>query len=196
MEEVIKSKGLYPVVPRDPVAYRLFVCSEILETIRVGVEDDAKKRDEKLRKHSRLRMINMFSTAGASVLSISGAGISSTGLGVVVGVPLIGVGVVLCLASIITTAMDKEVIKKFTTHEKLISLGQAKFSSLQGMISKALSDENISDEEFKKISDERESYNKQRLGILRPSKKGLKRSQSLKNLTEELLKAIRQSKTS
>ena len=174
MSEVTKH-GIYPGVPKDSSAYRLSVCSSILETMNRNIESDTKKRDEKLRKHSRLRIINIFSTSGATVLSVSGAGVSISVFGVVVGAPLISAGFILGITSFTTTILDKEVIRKMTIYEKLISLGQAKVSSLQEMVGKALSDENVSEMEFKKISDERQSYDLQRSEILRPPKKGTKK---------------------
>ena len=114
---------MYRAISKNPNAFRLSVCSRILETKKENLKHDIKKRNEKLKKHSRLRTVNRFSSAGATVLSVSGAGVSGTGFGVVVGAPLIGVGALLGATSLVTIALDKETIRKLTIYEKLISLG-------------------------------------------------------------------------
>ena len=188
----VKKQGIYPGVPKDSSAFRLSVCSNVLETMKKNIESDTKKRDEKLRKHSRLRITNILSTSGATALSVSGAGVSLSVFGVVVGAPLVCAGFVLGVTSFVATILDKEVVRKMVIYERLVSLGQAKVSSLQEMVGKALSDENISEVEFKKICGERRSYERQRYETLKPPKKGLKGSQSMKVLTEELLAVLRQ----
>ena len=63
------------------------------------------------------------------------------------------------------------------------------------MVNKALSDENVSVEEFRKMNDKRNNYESQRSEMKVPKKEGsLKRSQSIRDLTEELLKRLQQSK--
>ena len=66
------------------------------------------------------------------------------------------------------------------------------------MVNKALSDENVSEEEFRKMNNERNDYESKRNEILKVPKKGgtLRRSQSMRELSEELLKLLRQLKTS
>ena len=212
MAEVIQKERIYPDISeeksrhdcqnentkKESNAFRLGACSKILEKMEKNLEIDTNNRNKKLKKHSRLRTINTLSTVGSTVLSVSGAGVSGTGFGVFVGAPLIGVGALLGVTSLVAIRLDKETIKKLTIYEKLISLGQSKISCIYEMESKALSYEKISAEEFKKINDERDEYDSKRNEILKVPKNGgtLKRSQSVKELTEEVSKAFQKFMTS
>ena len=112
--KIFSKKDCTRLFQRILTLFRLSVCSRILETMKKNLEHDIKKRKEKLKKHSRLRTVNIFSSAGVTVLSVSGAGVSGTGFGVIVGAPLIGVGASFGATSLITIALDKETIRKLT----------------------------------------------------------------------------------
>ena len=167
----------------------MITCSNILEKIRGFVEQDVLSVAKRRKTRSRLRLANIVSTVGSTTLSVSGIGVSGTGLGVIVRGPMIGVGALLGVVSLVVIRLDKNVVKRLTECEKLVILGNAKMSSIQGLVSKALSDGKISEVEFARVYEEGASYDTERNKILaapKPLGADPKVSASTREITNEL----------
>ena len=81
----------------------------------------------------------------------------------IAGGPVIGIGVACGVGVLVILHLDKA--SNYSVYEKLVTLGQAKLSFLQKLVSKALSDGSISESEFEAIINEFETYEQGRLEI-------------------------------
>ena len=77
-----------------------------------------------------------------------------------VGGPPIGVGAVCGIGALVALRLCKT--SNHELYQQLVTLGQAKLSFLQKLVSKALSDESVSEEQFGEIIDEFAVYESQR----------------------------------
>ena len=68
------------------------------------------------------------------------------------------VGAVCALTSVATASLAKIISKKVSKHEKTVSVCQAKINTVKDVVSKALTDNKISHEEFLLIKKECEKY--------------------------------------
>ena len=102
----------------------------------------------------------MILTGIGVALSTAGGALSGTGVRVVVGGPAIGVGAACGIGALITLRLCKT--SNHELYQQLVTLGQAKLSFLQKQVSKALSDESVSEEQFGEIIDEFAAYESQR----------------------------------
>ena len=85
-------------------------------------------------------------------------GTGLTGVGLPVSVALGVVGGVCALTSVATVSLAKAVSGKVGKHEKTVSVCQAKINTIKDIVSKALTDNKISHEEFVLIKSEYEKY--------------------------------------
>ena len=92
------------------------------------------------------------------LLSSSGLAVSLSGIGVVVGAPLAEIAGLMGMASTAVGVGSGRFNKKITKHEKTVSLAEAKHLSISRLISKALNDGSVSDQEFDMILREVEQY--------------------------------------
>ena len=93
-----------------------------------------------------------------TVLASSSLAVSLNGIGIVAGGPLVGVAGVLSLISTAFSIGSERLNRKISKHEKNISLAELKHLLISRLISKALNDGSISDEEFELILREFEQY--------------------------------------
>ena len=180
-------ESLYPELPTAPPiqdggkAYRLHKISEIQKTL----EDERTKRETLSKKYHRgAKIVNNVDTvlvATSMGLGIAGAGLLSTVVAAPVVLALEGVALGTGLLSIIGKQVNKNFGSKAEKHEKIKVLAEAKLNTISDHISKALMDNEISDEEFKLILDE--------LAKFREMKDEL-RSKSNKNIDSEMKKSL------
>ena len=104
-------------------------------------------------------------------------GLSSSGLGVlttVIAAPAIaiatGTAVGVGLLIIIGGQVSKKIVLKVAKHEKIKTLAEAKLNTISSLISKALVDDNVSDEEYSLILNEFVKFNKMKESIRSKSK--------------------------
>ena len=62
------------------------------------------------------------------------------------------------MTSVVTASLAKAVSRKVSKHEKTVSVCQAKINTIKDVVSKALTDNKISHEEFVLIKSEYEKY--------------------------------------
>ena len=115
------------------------------------------------KKYKRAKKIVNLSATGCGFLS---AGLSTASLGTalsVVGlpasIPLGGIGGAFALASSGLIVASKKLDSKIKKHREIVALAMAKHDTVCRLYSKALSDNQISDSEFKSIMDEFSQYN-------------------------------------
>ena len=83
---------------------------------------------------------------------------SLTLIGTLAGVPLAGIASLIGIASTAAGVGSRRLNTKVTKHEKTISLAESKHLSVSRLVSKALTDGEVSDVEFNLILREIENY--------------------------------------
>ena len=109
-------------------------------------------------------------------------------MGIIASPPLATVAAVSGFSSAAFTTFSKRLEKKVTNHEKIYTLAVAKQNSVSDLVSKALTDKNISDGEFSIILREIQKYNEIK-GAIRSAKN--KQSDQQQPDVEEIKKQIR-----
>ena len=97
------------------------------------------------------------------VLSATSGGISIISFATVIGVPAGTESPSFSLAFSLATGITKKLRNnknKNKKHDKIVMLAKSKLSSIETLISQALTDPEISDEEFQSIVNEKEKYEK------------------------------------
>ena len=159
MEEYNK---IYPELtkepPKDGNAFRLQQSCRVLENLEKEAKHYASVRKKYKRCYNLLSRTSTLSGALSFCLSGSGVGTAFSGVGLPLAASLGGLGLICGFVSVITGEAGKKVSRKVTKHEKTVSVCESKINSLKDIISKALADERISDEEFENILTEMSKY--------------------------------------
>ena len=193
---------IYPQLPNnvDPssslqsVNFRLQKSSEVLQNL----EREIKHYEDVRKKYNRVRGIfTKISVCGgfiSVILSASGLGTSLTGFGAVVGVPLGVVGGIFGGVSVIFGVATKRLSNKVSKHEQTASIAKSKLNTINDLVSKALKDNVISDQEFSIILAELEKFQKLKLEVRqkfrRDTEKNLNMSQIRREVRADLLKEL------
>ena len=159
----VYDKKVYPTLPSAPEdstaqKNRLQKIGEI-ETFFLHEIDEREKLAKKFRKIGNNILI--VDTSLIITIVISGstsiAAISS-GVAISIGIALTGAGLLLSIATTITRKSLNAIRVKQKKHDQIILLAQTKLESIQDIISKALTDGNVSDLEFERILSELDRY--------------------------------------
>ena len=177
---------LYPILPEwEPSAppldggqsYRLQKINEIQRVL----EDEREKRHNLSKKyHKAVKVVGNIDSALVTIsmgLSVAGVGILST----VIAVPAVIVMETTALGAgflgIIGSQFNKMLMRKVEKHEKIKVIAETKLDTINGLISKALTDNKISDEEYTLILSEVIKYRKMKEDV---------RSKTRKSIDEEM----------
>ena len=177
---------LYPILPEwEPSAppldggqsYRLQQINEIQRVL----EDEREKRHNLSKKyHKAVKVVGNIDSALVTIsmgLSVAGVGILST----VIAVPAVIVMETTALGAgflgIIGSQFNKMLMRKAEKHEKIKVIAETKLDTINGLISKALTDNKISDEEYTLILSEVIKYRKMKEDV---------RSKTRKSIDEEM----------
>ena len=177
---------LYPIMPEwGPSAppldggqsYRLQKINEIQRVL----EDEREKRHNLSKKyHKAVKVVGNIDSALVTIsmgLSVAGVGILST----VIAVPAVIVMETTALGAgflrIIGSQFNKMLMRKAKKHEKIKVIAETKLDTINGLISKALTDNKISDEEYTLILSEVIKYRKMKEDV---------RSKTRKSIDEEM----------
>ena len=177
---------LYPIMPEwEPSAppldggqsYRLQKINEIQRVL----EDEREKRHNLSKKyHKAVKVVGNIDSALVTIsmgLSVAGVGILST----VIAVPAVIVMETTALGAgflgIIGSQFNKMLMRKAEKHEKIKVIAETKLDTINGLISKALTDNKISDEEYTLILSEIIKYRKMKEDV---------RSKTRKSIDEEM----------
>ena len=187
---------IYPQVPLngDPLNFRLQKSCEALQNL----EKEMRHYENVRKKYNRARGIFTKISVGSGVVSVilsaSGLGTSLTGFGAVVGIPLGAVGGLCGGISVGCGVASKRLSHKVSKHEQTVSLAKAKVNTIHDLVSKALQDNAISDQEFSLILAEVEKFEKLKLEIRqkyqKETEKKLDMSQIRTEVRAEILKEL------
>ena len=154
--------------------YRLKVISDVKKFL----ETEINNRDAFSKKYFHVaRIINITDSVlvGITVLAeAAGAVLLSTGVGVPIALGLGISGAATGAISILGNITVKKTTTKAEKHLKIKTLASAKLDTIASHISKALIDNNISDDEFKLIMEEMNKYKAMKEEIKNNTKKKLK----------------------
>ena len=173
MSDPYNTEKIYPVLETPPTPlprnghgeerghmYRMRSCQKILENI----EADAKHYSSTLKKYTRSR--NIFShlcgvTTGAFVvLSASGVGTGVTVVGIPIAIALGALGGFCAMLGLGFGLASKNMSKKVGKHVDNVARAKATIGAINAAVSKALRDGEISDVEFKIVTNIDNAYNK------------------------------------
>ena len=195
--------GIYPQLPNNNfqtqsrdnlINFRLQKSSEVLQNL----EKEIKHYEEVRKKYNRARGIcTKISVSGgfiSVILSASGLGTSLTGFGAIVGAPLGVVGGVFGGLSIGFGYASKRLSNKVSKHEQTAAIAKSKLNTINDLVSKALKDNVISDQEFSIILAELEKFQKLKLEVRqkfrKDTEKNLDMSVIRREVREDLLKEL------
>ena len=155
-------------------SYRL----KIIRETQAFLEEKINKRGSFSKKYFRVsKVVNMVDnglivvTVGAAA---AGTGLLATGVGLPVALALEISGIVTGFISLVGNIVSKRVTTKAEKHLKIKTLAAAKLDTIASHVSKALTDDFISDEEFKLIMEEMNKYKALKEDIRNKTKKKLK----------------------
>ena len=187
----MKERNIYPELPtirEQPTApnvinhssddhghsYRL----NIIREIQAFLEEEIKNREAFSKKYFRMaKVVNMVDNALITItIGAEGTGaiLLATGVGAPFALALGISGAVTGAVSLIGNIFSKKATTKAEKHLKIKTLAIAKLDTITTHISKALTDNFISDEEFKLIMEEMDKYKALKEEIRNNTKKKLK----------------------
>ena len=198
--EYNEAQPLYPtheLTQLNAEDFRLKKISDLLKEL----SDEAEHYRRMAKKYKRSHSIVHRAATGLGSLSVilsSGAlATALTGVGIVASPALGGVAGVCGMASFGFAEGSKSLNRKVTKHEKIYTLALAKRNSVNALVSKALTDKQISDVEFNIITREVESYHELkaeiRSGVTTTTNDVATQTQApdLEKLKEELRKEVK-----
>ena len=177
-----------PSAPEDSTAqkYRLQKISEI-ETFFLHEIDEREKLAKKFRRIGNSILIVDTGLIITTVISGSASiATISSGVAIPIGIVLTGTSLLLSIATTVTRKSLNAIRVKQKKHDQIILLAQTKLESIQDIISKAVTDGNISDLEFERILSELDRYRTLKQEVRNKAKK---KSESI---TDEQREAILQ----
>ena len=195
-------REIYPQLPTDNGDtgtggnFRLKQCADWLSLLEKDLQDCEKVY--KKYKRARSALLNLSTGSGTLSVALCGGGLGTglTGVGLPVSVALGVVGGVCALTSVATASLAKAVSGKVSKHEKTVSVCQAKINTIKDVVSKALTDNKISHEEFVLVKSEYEKYYDMKRSIREKNIKRLPQVDVKKmeeNIRAEILKKLAQS---
>ena len=193
---------IYPQLPNNVepssslqlVNFRLQKSSEVLQNLEKEIKHYEKVRKKYNRARGIFAKLSVSSGVFSVILSASGLGTSLTGFGVVVGVPLGVVGGVFGGLSVGFGYTSKRLSNKVSKHEQTAAIAKSKLNTINDLVSKALKDNVISDQEFSIILAELEKFQKLKLEVRqkfrKDTEKNLNMSQIRREVRADLLKEL------
>ena len=155
-------------------SYRL----KIIREVQNFLEGEIKNREAFSKKYFRIAKVVNIVDNGLIVVTIgvegTGAVLLSTGVGAPFAVALGISGVIMGAVSLIGNIFSKKATTKAEKHLKIKTLAMAKLDTIASHISKALTDDFISSEEFNLIMEEMNKYKALKEDIRNNTKKKLK----------------------
>ena len=171
-------KTIYPNLeatapPTDEPSFRLQQCCDALNKLK----SELNHYETVLKKYNRSKgvLMNASSTCGimSCILAAGGLGTSLSGIGIIASVPLGVVSGVFVCASIACQQISKNLSKKAVKHQNTITLARSKINTIEDLVSKALRDNKISDEQFSLIIEELKNFEKLKAEIRAKAQKNM-----------------------
>ena len=157
--------GIYPQLPDEPKNFRILKSCEVLNNLNKEIVHYEHVRKKYNRARGIFTKISVGSGVFSVILSASGLSTSLTGFGAIIGIPLGVVGGVCGGVSVGCAAISKRLSHNVSKHEQTVSLAKSKVNTINDLVSKALKDKTISDQEFSLILSESEKFEKLKLEI-------------------------------
>ena len=154
-----ETQTLYPLLPIQPDNFRLSKINEICLIL------DRELTHYRLvaKKYNKAKTAVNWTIGGlsfvSSVLTSVSIGSALSGVGIIISIPL---GVIAGVFSLTSTSLiigSKKLEKKLSKHREIVTLAIAKRETVNRLVSKALVDQKIDDNEFQIILDEMAQYN-------------------------------------
>ena len=158
---------------------------ETLQAMEHYLQDEIRTRQSLKKKYLYLK--NSFAVLNYTLLVVSLVA-GATGVLVSPGIILSAVTSSVSIVSMICPALAKKMQSKSKKHSAIQNLAEEKLNTVYCHISKALNDDFISDEEFKQVYDDIESYRCEKGNIISQHKKTSVLMQSLTEHFEEQVK--------
>lgn len=162
--------------------------------IRSNLQDEAAKRARTRRRYKTAYTASYVVNTGVCVVTsatTAGAvGTLASGVGAFAALPLGIISLAAGAVGLIGSTAQKILLKKLEKHNRILTLTEAKLSTIDGLVSKALKDDDVSDEEFDAIQREIRDFRAKRREIqlkIRASS-----NTDLDHLKKELLEKGRQ----
>ena len=159
------ARKVYPdidtlLASRDPMQFRL----DHVRRIQDHIMSDISERERMSKVVGKYAAVLNFIDKSLVVLSTASGGISiasfATAIGAPVGIASASIGLIFALSSGFVKKFLAMTTKKKYKHRSIALLARSKLNTIDKMISKAIQNSNISDEEFRLISDEAFKYDR------------------------------------
>ena len=160
--------NVYPELPQTEdqgVQFRLSKISEI----RNFLESEVDQRDKLRRKYKTVWNVFYNAAQISGIVAVgSGGGAVGTlasGIGAPVSIPLGGIAIVGGILSGVCVALGKATMRKVEKHESVKRTAESSLNTVNDLVSRALEDGIVSNEDFHHILREMENYRGHKAGI-------------------------------
>ena len=178
---LVEELPLEPTAPLEPDNFRLQHITKIQKDLQDELNNYSRCRRRYNSAFNTVSNIHSTVSFGTIATSSTGLGLVISGIGAPAGIALAGVGVCCGIGSLMSDFLLKKINKKLQKHIAISQLANSKITSIQKLISTALDDGNISDSDFKKITDDYENYQSQKQSIQSKMMTGPTDIDSIKN---------------
>ena len=150
----------------------MMTSAQVVET-SVNVTNNSPSRDYSHPDDQTTQTTKISVSSGtlSVILSASGLATSLTGFGAAVGIPLGALGGVCGGVSVVCGMASKILSHKVSKHEQTVALAKAKANTIRDLVSKALQDNMISDQEYSLVLAEVDKFEQLKLEIHQRSRK-------------------------
>ena len=156
-----KDHNVYPSLPATAPggeSYRLQKINEIQKEIVLERDKRANLSENYYRAVKVIAVVDTALVVSSMGLGAAGIGVLSTIIAAPVAIAMESVALGCGLLSMVGGQTNKKLNRKAEKHEKIKTLADAKLNTISGLISKALVDDRISDEEYSIILNELNSF--------------------------------------
>ena len=175
MASVYEIEKIYPTIPPtappDDESYRLKKIDELEKFLRSEVESRDKLTKRFKRRATASTISDTSVIAAITALEVASIVTLTTGIGMPISVVLASTGLFLGLGSGIIHKTQKIFESKAKKHDKIKTLAESKLDTISGLVSKAVEDSHISNQEYQVILKEVEHYRTMKEEIRTKSKK-------------------------
>ena len=189
--------NLYPnLEPPDEKGINNFRITEICQ-IKLFFEKEIEQRRQLYNKYKKgytaCNAINDTSTIIATGCGIAGLSLLVTIVSTPIVIVLEGVGLTMGGVALIANLVNKKLLTKLEKHERIMTLAISKLSTISDLVSKAIDDKIIDQNEFKLILTEKEKYIELKNTIRTNTRNEVNKTINAENLKNDfLLKARRE----
>ena len=148
-----------------PSNFRLTQMEEGLKFLEQEVANYTKCKKKYNFCYNTLFFMNTSSAILAAGCSVSGLVLLTSGPGAIVSLPLMGVGLAGELFAAGLSIANKNILLKLKKHEAITAVASAKLNSAKLIVSQAIDDRKISDEEFSRFLKDIEDFKLQKQSI-------------------------------